>query len=173
MDRVEMEICNPADDPKPHKWLQWLGLQQPPAEPDSWVPVVRGLHITDQETGTSALATVFIEFLEHSGVEALQRSYEFDNTHIAPRNAFPPIVQEMVTRVAVLVHMRDRARAIQVAERTNEALREVRLLSSPVSPDELARQALAVGRPTEGSSGYALLRVQDNDLVDMRGATRR
>jgi hypothetical protein len=142
-----MELCDPADDPKPHKWLQWLGLQEPPAGPNSWVPVARGLRIDDRKTGTSVLAITFVELLRRAGVEALQRSYEFYYSRPSRGDGFP--VQRMDTRVAVLVHTRDRARAIELAVRMNEALRELRLVTSRIWPDELARQALAAGPPPE------------------------
>jgi hypothetical protein len=35
---VEIQVVDPANSPVQHKWLKWLGLQEPPLEADSWMP---------------------------------------------------------------------------------------------------------------------------------------
>jgi hypothetical protein len=119
-----MEIVESADSsPKQHIWLKWTGLQKPPVEADSWVPVVRGL--TDLEVdpanpGTSTVGARLVKLLSDAGIDASQRSYQFDESYVT--NIYSGAKGEMETRVAVLVHDRDHARAVAIAVELNKTL---------------------------------------------------
>lgn len=132
-----MEIVEPADDPKPHKWLKWVGLAEPPATADSWVPVVRGLGLSDLQTHTSAAGARLVELLGAAGIEAQQRSYEFEQPYVRGVGSISGLTGvggQMVPRVAVLVHNRDRSRAIEVARELNRTLERAQVM--PDAGDE-------------------------------------
>ena len=140
----------PSGDPK-HRWLEWLGLQEPPPEPDTWVPVARGFGIDEFKTGSSKLAVRLVDVLSGAGIQAHQRSYEFDATRGV--RVFSG-ASGVVKRVAVLVHSRDRARAVEIAAEFERELERQRLegereLVSASDDEELARQALEAGPPPE------------------------
>jgi hypothetical protein len=143
-----MEVVSPSDDPKSHKWLKWVGLQRPPLEPDSWVPVVRGLHIDQFKTGSSTIAAALVDVLGRAGLEARQRSYEHYYARVAKWPSVAPTYESMVTRVAVLVHERDRMRAIEIATEMNQKL-EREQAQPLISDDELGREALAARKRPE------------------------
>jgi hypothetical protein len=145
-----VEILEASGDPK-HRWLEWFGLQEPPAEPDSWVPVARGFGIDEFKTGSSKLAVRLVDVLSGAGIQAHQRSYEFDATRGV--RVFSG-ASGVVKRVAVLVHSRDRARAVEIAAEFERELERQRLegereLVSASDDEELARQALEAGPPPE------------------------
>jgi hypothetical protein len=141
-----MEIVEGSDSPKQHKWLRWVGLQDPPPEADSWVPVVRGLQISDVKTHTSTLGARLVDRLSDAGIQAQQRSYEFNDRSAGVQSVsgLPGLAGHIVTRVAVLVHNRDRERATQIAI---ELDRESK--SQTISDEELTRLALDAGRPPD------------------------
>jgi hypothetical protein len=139
-----VEIVEPADNTK-HRWLGWLGLQEPPPEPDSWVMVARGFGIDELKKDSSAIASRLVDLLSGAGIQAHQRSYEFDTTRVT--GGLSGATGGMVKRVAVLVHNRDRLQASEVAaefehELERERLEQGRELASATFNDELARDAL-------------------------------
>jgi hypothetical protein len=118
-----MEIVETDSSPKQHIWLKWMGLQKPPVEADSWVPVVRGLTDLDVDPaspGTSTVGARLVKLLSDAGIEASQRSYQFDESYVT--NIYSDAKGEMETRVAVVVHERDHARAVAIAVELNKAL---------------------------------------------------
>jgi hypothetical protein len=119
-----VEIVEPTGNPK-HTWLRWLGLQEPPLEPDSWVPVARGFDPDDLKTDSSEMASRLVGLLSGAGIQAHQRSYEFDATRFAGAALVGASAGGMEKRVAVLVHNRDRARATEItAEFEHELVRQ-------------------------------------------------
>jgi hypothetical protein len=145
-----VEIVEPAGNPK-HTWLRWLGLQEPPLEPDSWVPVARGFDIHEFKTD-SEMASRLVGLLSGAGIQAHQRSYEFDAT--SPTGALVGASGGgMVRRVAVLVHNRDRARATEITAEFEQELERQRLavereLTSS-GGEEPAREATEAGSPPD------------------------
>ena len=156
---TRVEIVDASDLPKQHKWLRWAGLEDPPPEADSWVPIVRGLACSDRETHTSTMGARLVDRLSDAGIEAQQRSYEFD-VPSSPGQTISGLVGfggsmggRMALRVAVLVHNRDRERAVQIAiqlshqfqqEETDRAQK-----APPISDEELTREALEAGPPPD------------------------
>lgn len=100
----------PAKQPK-HRWLSWMGLEAPPADPEAWVPVATG-RVDDPDTGASNFASAVAKALTEDGLEAHQRPYVVPDNHglAAAANLTNPSAVDRV-RVAVLVHTRDVARA--------------------------------------------------------------
>ena len=136
-----MEIVETDTGPKQHVWLKWMGLQQPPVEADSWVPVVRGLtdlEVDPSNPGASTVGTRLVKLLNDAGIEASQRSYQFDESYVT--NIYSDARGEMETRVAVLVHGRDHARAVAIAVELNKALE--REDTKLVTDEELTQAAL-------------------------------
>jgi len=134
-----MEIMQPAKNHKQHSWLKWVGLQEPPVEADGLVPVVRGLGNADFRTNR------LLDALSGAGIEAHQRSYQFDETSVSPLGFTHGSVQ---MRVAVLVREADLARAIEIAvdlDRNLGGEREERAQNSRLSDPELTRLALESG----------------------------
>jgi hypothetical protein len=147
-----VEVVEPADNPK-HAWLRWLGLQEPPLEPDSWVPVARGFGTDDFKTDSSEMASRLVGLLSGAGIQAHQRSYEFDATRVTAA-LFGAGGGGMVKRVAVLVHNRDRARATEITSEFAHELERQRLarereLTSTGDREEPAREASEAGSPPE------------------------
>ena len=132
-----MEIVERSGERKPHRWLKWAGLEAPPLEADSWVPIVRGLTVSDAATHTSTLGTRLVGLLGDAGIEAQQRSYQYDDSLPMPFGS----IGSLETRVAVLVHNSDVARATEIAAQLNETLDE-ETNERRVSDEELTRQAL-------------------------------
>lgn len=108
--------------------------------------------MSDGEAHTSATGTRLVGLLSDAGIEAQQRSYEFD----APSSGGQTVGfagnlgGQMVARVAVLVHNRDRERAVQIAREMNQQLERARR-SPPIADDELMREALEAGPPPDES----------------------
>jgi hypothetical protein len=121
-----VEIVQPTGDPK-HTWLRWLGLQEPPLEPDSWVPVARGFDPDGLKTDSSEMASRLVGLLSGAGIQAHQRSYEFDATRFAGAALVGASASGMEKRVAVLVHNRDRARATEITAEFKQDLECQRL----------------------------------------------
>jgi hypothetical protein len=113
-----MEICEPEDIPQ-HRWLKWVGLQEPPLTPDSWVPVARSFKIDEPSTGSSKAAARLIELLAGANIEAQQRSYRFATTRGIRIFSLRSGVE---THIAVGVHNRDLARATEIASRFQQQL---------------------------------------------------
>lgn len=96
----------PAEKPK-HRWLAWVGLQEPPRDPDAWVPVATG-RVDDSETGASGYASAIVQALADAQIEAHQRPYVVpDNTGMAAALLVSNRSAADRVRVAVLVHSRD------------------------------------------------------------------
>lgn len=146
-----MEIIEPSKSPKQHFWLKWAGLQEPPLDADSWVPVVRGLHISDRKTQSSSIGDRFVARLIDAGVEAEQRVYV---TYDMPADPVPTSLSGgATTRVAVIVHRRDEDVARRIATQMAQTLeheRQEREKRLPLVPEqELEREALDAGDPPE------------------------
>jgi hypothetical protein len=150
-----MEIVESTDSTE-HKWLEWLGLEEAPPEPDSWVPIARDFDVDDVKTGSSSEAARLVDQLSAAGIEARQRSYELDAAvetsesmgvfggggSLAGSGA-PGV--ERFTRVAVGVHNRDRSRATEITKQfEHESELELKR-----ADEELTREALEAGPPPE------------------------
>jgi hypothetical protein len=135
-----VQIVDPSDRMKHrHRWLQWLGLQEPPPVPESWVAVVRGLEVDAGEL--SDVGSLLVHSLSGSGIDARQRAYDFYDAEPGGR---VPLTQ-MVSCVAVLVHDRDSARAAKIARALKVKLEEEPYASeglSGLSDEEMRRLAL-------------------------------
>jgi len=145
-----MEIVEPSDG-REHKWLEWLGLEEPPPDADSWVPVARDFQIDDVNAGSSSEAARLVDQLSRAGIQAQQRSYELDAAVETEEslNLFAggaAVSSESFTHVAVGVHNRDRARATEIV-RQFEHESELELKKADA---ELTRQALEAGPQPEG-----------------------
>jgi hypothetical protein len=143
-----VEILTPEEQAKHHHaWLEWIGLEEPPPEPDSWVPVVRGLTLDHPRTGSSTLGSRLVDELAAAKIEAHQRLYEFYN--VTPGSLLPRSGE--VSAVAVVVHNRDLAAAGPVAAALADVLEHEPPPAvepeSGLSDDELTRIALEAGPP--------------------------
>lgn len=148
-----MEIVNPADRGG-HRWLRWVGLQGPPPEPDSWVPVAGGFRPdaaqapAQPETAlatdwTSGDATKLVDALSQVGIEARQRPYSFSGVSPTPGSA-TTMDTGAEAHVGVLVHERDRSRALPVvAEFKRDFDKAERESYETLTEKELTRQAMA------------------------------
>jgi len=167
-----VELVEPSQDHE-HKWLERLGLQEPAPGPDSWVPIARAFAVDDAPTNSSNIAADLVSRLGAAGVEACQRPYQLDTTRISDpfllRGRIKPtdgvmiagdvspitIGGGLVTRVAVAVHDRDRAKGAQIAAEFERELERQRSAiqhqphASLVSDVELARMAMEAGPPPE------------------------
>jgi hypothetical protein len=143
-----MEIVEPSD--REHKWLEWLGLEEPPPEADSWVPIARDFRIDDVKAGSSSEAARLVDELSRAGIQARQRSYELDAAVETEESLTlfaggASVSSGSFTHVAVGVHNRDRARATEVVRQfEHESELELRRADA-----ELAREALEAGPPPE------------------------
>jgi hypothetical protein len=136
-----MEIVETETSPKQHIWLKWMGMQEPPLEAESWVPVVRGLTDLDadpSQPGMSAVGARLVKLLGDAGIEARQRSYQFDESYASLYGGSG----DVETHIAVLVHERDQPRALPIAVELNKTL-------DAASDAELTREALDAGPPPE------------------------
>jgi hypothetical protein len=117
------------------------------------VPVARGFDIHEFKTDSSEMASQLVGVLSGVGIQAHQRSYEFDATR--PTGALVGASGGgMVRRVAVLVHNRDRARATKITAEFEHELERQRLavereLTSTGDSGEPAREAPEAGSPPE------------------------
>jgi hypothetical protein len=114
-----MSQDQPAEKPK-HRWLARLGLQEPPADPEAWVPVATG-RVDDPGTGASNYAKTIAQALTDAGIEAQQQPY------VVPNNRGLAAAVLLVNRsaaervqVAVLVHTRDLALARSVVANAHD-----------------------------------------------------
>lgn len=154
-----MEIVE-SEDAGHHRWLRWVGLKEPPPDPDSWVPVARGFR-PDAAQGPSppeaALAADWassdavglVDALSHAGIEARQRPYSFSG--ISTGHGGFTMDSGAEVRIGVLVHNRDRSRAAPIVAEFKRALDETEERSyATLTDEELARQAMA---PPELAAG--------------------
>jgi hypothetical protein len=111
-------MTDPHEAPKQHRWLKWVGLQEPPADPEAWIPVVKDLGVDDAETGVCKAASRVTQALKAAGIEAEQRAYvRTDQGRVSGMSwgAFvggTPAADRV--KVAVLVHHRDLEQAASV-----------------------------------------------------------
>jgi hypothetical protein len=137
-----MEIVETETNPKQHVWMKWMGIQEPPLEAESWVPVVRGLTDLDADPshpGLSPVGAELVKRLAAADIDARQRSYQFDESYTL---SYGVGGGTMETHVAVLVHERDRPRALPVAVAFDKEL-------DTVAEAELTKEALEAGPPPE------------------------
>jgi hypothetical protein len=111
--------------PKQRRWLKWVGLQEPPVDPEAWMAVVQDLTVDDVETGLCEKAALIAEALKAAGIEAQQRAYVRADQGRLSGVAWGSLVGGASAgdrvRVAVLVHNRDLEQAnIVVAGLTGE-----------------------------------------------------
>ena len=138
-----MEIVEPTQQHE-HKWLEWLGLEEPPPNPDTWEPVARAF-LVDPETGTSTGASALVAALKSAGIEAQQRSYQWDNSE-GIGYVLPTFTGGGVqTRVAVGVQNRDRERATEIARKFMNEQDVDGQAELPVPDAELAKDADEAG----------------------------
>jgi len=141
-----MEIVELSDDSHArHVWLRWIGLEQPPPAPDAWVPIVRALRISDPSRGTSRVGDRLVEELGKAKIAAYQRTYIWDNSSVS---LYGQVTGGVETHVAVLVHERDRAAAVQIARELDRSL-EREAAAGALSDEELTRAALEAGPAPE------------------------
>jgi hypothetical protein len=145
-----MEIVDPSELTKHrHVWLEWLGLEGPPPDADSWVAVARGLLPDSPGAKASRLAAQMVDALTQAGIEARQRLYQFYNADTGGGASVFGLASQMEACVAVVVHDRDLLRANVVANGMKDDLqREAQEpLDGEISDAELARDALDAGPP--------------------------
>lgn len=135
-----MEIVQAADGVQhEHKWLEWLGLEEPPPDVDSWVPVARAFGIDERETGSSSEAARLIEVLKRAGIEGQQRSYYVDLT---ADWRLMSLTSGNANRVAVFVHERDLDRARGIATTWLQKVQDGVKRRDAAQLEEIAQQAL-------------------------------
>jgi hypothetical protein len=138
-----MEIADPSGEAyKRHKWLERLRLEPPPPHPESWVPVVRALKLTDSANGTSNLGDALVDLLSKAKIEAVQHPYVWHRTRVSAATGLSS--GSVKSQVAVMVHARDLAPAIAIATDLQKRVEEISQASLP-SAEELTRQALEAG----------------------------
>jgi len=108
-----------GEKPK-HRWLAWVGLQEPPPDPDAWVPVATG-RVDDPDTGASNYASAVVRVLADAGIEAHQRPYVVpDNAGLVAAALLDTRSVDDRVRVAVLAHSVDLERARSVVAGVHE-----------------------------------------------------
>jgi hypothetical protein len=93
-------------------WLQRLGLQEPPPDPDAWVEVASFRIDSDQGSRSAARA---VATLGRAGIEAQQRPYVLPDPGTAVLVSGAPDPVERI-RVAVLVRNGDRHHATELLQ---------------------------------------------------------
>lgn len=125
--------------PGSKKWLKWVGLAEPPSNPDAWTVVAEDIDVAYKDACFSQMANQAVDVLQNAGIEARQRTYVADDTVVRFSSGPSPVDR---LRVAVLVHNRDLKRAAEIIARDSQELaRQV----APISDEELAAQALQAG----------------------------
>jgi len=128
-------MTDPHEAPKQHRWLKWMGLQEPPVDPEAWMAVVQGLAVDNVETGLCEKASLVAEALKAAGIESEQRAYvRADQGRVSGMSwgAFvggTPASDRV--KVAVLVHNRDLQQATNVVAGLGE-------LEGRLAPEKLA-----------------------------------
>ena len=101
--------------PRERRWLKWMGLQEPPIDPDAWMAVVQDLGVDDTETGFCEEASRIADALNAAGIEAQQRAYaradQGRNSGFTLQAFVGGLPAANRVRVAVVVHSRDLERA--------------------------------------------------------------
>ncbi len=128
------------EHPHEHRWLKWVGLEEPPEEPDAWDPVASDLPVENPEAGSSEAASQIVAALAAAGIQAHQRIYvaaDESSTGWYGLNFSGGPGPSSRVRAAVLVHHRDLEPATKlVAEQ---------FAPGAISDEELTRQALEAG----------------------------
>jgi hypothetical protein len=138
-------MTDPHQAPKQHRWLKWVGLQEPPVDPEAWMAVVKDLAVDDAETGVCEAASRVAEALKAAGIEAHQRVYvRTDQGRVSGMSwgAFvggTPAADRV--KVAVLVHNRDLEQATSVVA----GLGEYREVEVRLADQELAAEGHLTG----------------------------
>ena len=131
-------MTDPHQAPKQHRWLKWVGLQEPPVDPDAWMAVVKDLAVDDAETGVCVAAARVTEALKAAGIEAEQRAYVRTKQGRVSGMSWGAFVGGTPAadrvKVAVLVHNRDLERARSVVA----GLGEYREVENRLADEELA-----------------------------------
>jgi hypothetical protein len=98
-----------------HRWLKWVGLQEPPVDPDAWMAVAKDLGVDDAETGFCEQASRIADALKAAGIEAHQRVYarpdQGRNSGFTLQAFVGGLPAANRVRVAVVVQNRDLERA--------------------------------------------------------------
>jgi hypothetical protein len=133
-----------SPESRKHKWLAWVGLQEPPPDPDAWVPVASG-PVDNPTAGTSRIAARIAETLQRAGIDTQQRRYVAQ----ASVAGYGGGGSGGGVGVAVLVHERDleRARTLSTEQWKSEFARKF----EPISDEELTRLALQAPNPESTS----------------------
>jgi hypothetical protein len=130
-------MTDPHEPPKQHRWLKWMGLQEPPVDPEAWMAVVQDLAVDDVETGLCEKAALVAEALKEAGIEAQQRAYVRADQGRISGVAWGALVGGASAgdrvRVAVLVHNRD----LEQAKIVVAGLGEHRELEDQLGPEKL------------------------------------
>ena len=131
-------MTDPHQAPKQHRWLKWVGLQEPPVDPEAWMAVVKDLAVDDAETGVCVAASRVTEALKAAGIEAHQRAYVRTEQGRVSGMAWGAFVGGTPAadrvKVAVLVHNRDLEQATSVVA----GLGEYREVENRIVDEELA-----------------------------------
>jgi hypothetical protein len=97
------------------KWLKWVGLQEPPIDPDAWIAVAKDLGVDNAETGVSEEASLIADALKAAGIEAHQSVYarpdQGRNSGFTLQAFVGGLPAADRIRIAVVVHHRDFERA--------------------------------------------------------------
>lgn len=107
-------MAEPERAPK-RRWLKWIGLQEPPIDPDAWMAVAQDLGVDDAESGFSEAASRIADALKAAGIEAHQRVYARPDQGRTSAFTLQALVGGLPAanrvRIAVVVHNRDLERA--------------------------------------------------------------
>jgi hypothetical protein len=101
--------------PRQSRWLKWVGLQEPPIDPEAWMAVAQDLGVDDSEAGSSEVATQISEALTAAGIESHQRVYARPDAGRTSAFTLQALVGGLPAanrvRIAIVVHNRDLERA--------------------------------------------------------------
>jgi hypothetical protein len=126
-----------AQQPRQRRWLKWMGLQEPPIDPDAWMAVAKDLGVDDAATGLCVEAKRLADALTAAGIEAHQRSYAAPDQGATSNFRFGTLVGGDVAasrvRVAVVVHQRDLDRANALVAGLPRVAEQVRQPPTPQS----------------------------------------
>ena len=145
-----MEIVDPTELTKHHhQWLEWLGLEEPPPNADSWVAVARGFLPDGPDEKSSRLASQMVNALTQAGIQARQRLYQFYNADMGSGGGMFGLATGMETCVAVVVPDKDLPRANAVANSIKDEIQKEAQepLDGEISDAQLTQDALEAGPP--------------------------